>query len=337
MLMPGRRLSLNGYRFGFNSGSEKDNEVYGVGNLYTTEWRELDPRLGGRWWSKDRIVKPWESPYIGFANNPIYFSDPLGLTPDPPKADPKKDANGAAGSSAANGGIHNPRGGVEGGEGFCIGCGKNKEDIYGLPEPNAGDQAKASPPSPGNSSEDPENALPQPDIVQPRDETQRATSGPIKIDEQKSVEIPSVIKPDNSRSPFRTPALDAQSKQMARFDPFIRGIAISGLLAVAPEISATSIDVTKTLAPKVANAIIVGQDATIKVAIAVHTNPMVQIGGGIILGAVAGYLNIDLPYGFSTGIANVDRAKEIVDLGFLLYRDISPYDISSKEPLILQK
>lgn len=48
---------------------------------YTTEFRELDPRLGGRWWSVDPIVKPWESPYAGFANNPILFIDPEGLNP----------------------------------------------------------------------------------------------------------------------------------------------------------------------------------------------------------------------------------------------------------------
>src|SRR5690606_7535097 len=71
-----------GYRYGFNSGSEKDDEIAGSGNIYGTEWRMLDVRLGGRWWSPDRIVKPWESPYAGFANNPIYYSDPLGLDPE---------------------------------------------------------------------------------------------------------------------------------------------------------------------------------------------------------------------------------------------------------------
>jgi hypothetical protein len=80
--MPGRNFNSNTYRYGFNSGSEKDDEITGVtGAHYTTEWRELDTRLGGRWWSPDRIVKPWESPYAGFANNPIYFSDPSGLDP----------------------------------------------------------------------------------------------------------------------------------------------------------------------------------------------------------------------------------------------------------------
>jgi RHS repeat-associated protein len=71
-----------GYRYGFN-GMEKDDELAGDGNSYTTEFRQLDPRLGGRWWSPDPIVKPWESPYAGFANNPILFVDPEGLNPGP--------------------------------------------------------------------------------------------------------------------------------------------------------------------------------------------------------------------------------------------------------------
>lgn len=78
------KKQANAYRYGFN-GEEKDDEIAGSGNHYTTEWRELDPRIGGRWWSPDPIVKPWESPYAGFANNPIFFSDPEGLNPDPPK------------------------------------------------------------------------------------------------------------------------------------------------------------------------------------------------------------------------------------------------------------
>ncbi len=75
-------VSKGEYRYGFNSGSEKDNEIAGAENIYGTEWRLLDVRLGGRWWSPDRIVKPWESPYTGFSNNPIYYSDPLGLDPE---------------------------------------------------------------------------------------------------------------------------------------------------------------------------------------------------------------------------------------------------------------
>lgn len=77
-------MITGGYRFGFN-GMEKDDEIKTNGNSYTTPFRMLDPRLGGRWWSTDPIVKPWESPYAGFANNPIYYSDPSGLDPKKPK------------------------------------------------------------------------------------------------------------------------------------------------------------------------------------------------------------------------------------------------------------
>ena len=63
-------------------GQEKDNEIYGEGNAYTAEYWEYDPRLGRRW-NVDPIVRPWESPYATFANNPIYFVDPSGLKPDP--------------------------------------------------------------------------------------------------------------------------------------------------------------------------------------------------------------------------------------------------------------
>ncbi len=60
---------------------EKDDEIYGEGNAYTAEYWECDPRLGRRW-NQDPIIKPWESPYAVFANNPIIFSDELGLTVD---------------------------------------------------------------------------------------------------------------------------------------------------------------------------------------------------------------------------------------------------------------
>lgn len=65
------------YRYGFN-GVEKDNEIKGDGNSYNTDFRMYDPRVG-RWLSIDPIVHPWESPYVGFANNPIWFADPTGL------------------------------------------------------------------------------------------------------------------------------------------------------------------------------------------------------------------------------------------------------------------
>ena len=76
--LDGRTVS-GGYRFGFQ-GSEKDNEFKGDGNSYTTEFRQLDPRLG-RWLSVDPMFAkfPWQSPYVSFDNNPIFFNDPLGM------------------------------------------------------------------------------------------------------------------------------------------------------------------------------------------------------------------------------------------------------------------
>ncbi|MDP2174287.1 MAG: hypothetical protein Q8K70_00105 [Bacteroidota bacterium] len=65
-----------GYRYGFNS-MEKDNEVSGDGNSYTTEYRQLDVRLG-RWFSRDPIERAFESDYAGFSNNPIVKVDPDG-------------------------------------------------------------------------------------------------------------------------------------------------------------------------------------------------------------------------------------------------------------------
>ncbi|HET6243847.1 MAG: hypothetical protein H0V01_10785 [Bacteroidetes bacterium] len=71
------------YRYAFN-GMEKDDEVKGSGNSYTTEWRQYDPRLG-RWLSRDPKLHPWQSPYAAFNNNPIYFVDPSGLEGEDPK------------------------------------------------------------------------------------------------------------------------------------------------------------------------------------------------------------------------------------------------------------
>jgi RHS repeat-associated protein len=78
MEMNGRGFS-GSYRFGYQ-GSEKDNEVSGDGNSYTTEFRQLDPRLG-RWFSVDPVFQPWQSPYTSMDNNPINLNDPMGLDP----------------------------------------------------------------------------------------------------------------------------------------------------------------------------------------------------------------------------------------------------------------
>ena len=71
----------NTYKYGYQ-GSEKDDEVSGGGNSYTTEFRQLDPRLG-RWFSVDPVFQPWQSPYTSMDNDPICLNDVLGLDPDP--------------------------------------------------------------------------------------------------------------------------------------------------------------------------------------------------------------------------------------------------------------
>jgi RHS repeat-associated protein len=81
MVMPGRNGSTSSYDYGFQ-GSEKDDEIKGECNSYTTHFRQYDPRLG-RWLSIDPVVHPWESPYVFSYNNPISFNDPLGN--DPPR------------------------------------------------------------------------------------------------------------------------------------------------------------------------------------------------------------------------------------------------------------
>lgn len=61
-----------------------DNEVKGSGNSYTTEFRQLDPRLG-RWLSLDPVIQPWQSPYCSMDNNPIWYNDVFGNVIDEKK------------------------------------------------------------------------------------------------------------------------------------------------------------------------------------------------------------------------------------------------------------
>jgi RHS repeat-associated protein len=77
-VMPNRHGNDNQYRYGFN-GMERDDEMKGNGNSYTTEFRQLDPRIG-RWLSMDPLneISPSQSPYSFSNNNPIYGSDPNG-------------------------------------------------------------------------------------------------------------------------------------------------------------------------------------------------------------------------------------------------------------------
>ncbi len=78
MIMPNRSFSSESYRYGFN-GMEKDEEVKGNGNHYTTLERQLDVRLG-RWLTEDPKGKefPWQSPYCSMDNNPIGLTDRTG-------------------------------------------------------------------------------------------------------------------------------------------------------------------------------------------------------------------------------------------------------------------
>lgn len=77
MVMPNRHGNAH-YRYGYQ-GSERDDEVKGNGNSYTTEFRQLDPRLG-RWLSLDPLAAkfPWQSPYCSMDNNPILLNDVKG-------------------------------------------------------------------------------------------------------------------------------------------------------------------------------------------------------------------------------------------------------------------
>jgi len=78
------------YRYGFNS-QEKDDEIYGTGNSYTAEYWQYDARLGRRW-NVDPVVKPWESPYACFSNNPILISDIKGDNGEKPHEKSKNKA-----------------------------------------------------------------------------------------------------------------------------------------------------------------------------------------------------------------------------------------------------
>jgi RHS repeat-associated protein len=76
MLMPGRTNNAANYRFGFG-GQEMNNDLKGIGNSYTSEFWEYDPRLARRF-NVDPIFKEDESPYAAFGNNPIWNVDPSG-------------------------------------------------------------------------------------------------------------------------------------------------------------------------------------------------------------------------------------------------------------------
>ncbi len=76
MTMPGRTLSPEDYRYGYNT-QERVDEIAGEGNHYTAEFWEYDPRAARRWNLDPRPVVGL-SDYHGFANNPIFLSDHRG-------------------------------------------------------------------------------------------------------------------------------------------------------------------------------------------------------------------------------------------------------------------
>jgi hypothetical protein len=77
--MPGRSYNPTDYRYSHN-GQEQENEIY-TGAQSAECWM-YDSRILRRW-EIDPITYPWQSPYAAFNNNPIYFSDPLGLEGEP--------------------------------------------------------------------------------------------------------------------------------------------------------------------------------------------------------------------------------------------------------------
>ncbi len=84
MIMPNRSKDSPDYRYGFN-GMEKDDEVKGSGNSYTTHFRQYDSRLG-RWHSVDPVTHSYMSPYVAFDNDPINIIDPRGADGERPYA-----------------------------------------------------------------------------------------------------------------------------------------------------------------------------------------------------------------------------------------------------------
>ena len=78
MVMPEREYNVSRYRFGYN-GKEMDNEVKGDGNYIAFNDYGYDPKTGRRWRTDIAFKEyPSISPYAGFANNPLIFTDPDG-------------------------------------------------------------------------------------------------------------------------------------------------------------------------------------------------------------------------------------------------------------------
>ena len=89
------------YLFGYQD-MLRENTVNGEGNMYSTEFRMFDARLG-RWMSLDPLMDqfPWMSPFVGMDNNPISLVDPLGLNTI--EKDTPADGYGGPGDGENNG------------------------------------------------------------------------------------------------------------------------------------------------------------------------------------------------------------------------------------------
>lgn len=114
---------------------EKDAEVKGEGNSYTTQFRQYDPRLG-RWLSLDPLMNkfPSMSPFTAFNNNPNVYKDPLGLASEVVNESlGGGDGNGkivkSAGKSASRA---SSKSSVSAANGGAIGSKHNKEDYLNL-------------------------------------------------------------------------------------------------------------------------------------------------------------------------------------------------------------
>jgi RHS repeat-associated protein len=78
MLMPGRNNTPDAFRNGFQN-QQKDDEIFGMsGSLVSAEYWEYDTRLGRRW-NMDPLAYASQSCYAAFNNNPVIYSDPMGL------------------------------------------------------------------------------------------------------------------------------------------------------------------------------------------------------------------------------------------------------------------
>ena len=81
MEMPGRTISSEKSRFGFNT-QEKTDEIAGKGNHNTAQFWEYDTRTARRW-NVDPVKDHTQSSYATFNGNPILYTDYLGNVGEP--------------------------------------------------------------------------------------------------------------------------------------------------------------------------------------------------------------------------------------------------------------